>query len=170
MSLSTALQLDTLEDLFVSQIRALYDAEKRLTEALAKVARAATDTKLRAAIESHLAETENHVLRLERVFEILELKPTRQTCEAMKGLLAEMLAALNATGDPDLKDSALIAVVQRVEHHEISCYGTARAIALRLGSMPAAALLQETLGEEYAADEKLTEIAESTIDMSAAKC
>lgn len=169
MGLFSGPKLNTLQDLFVAQIEDLYDAETRLTEALPKMAEAASNKKLKTAIESHLKETEEHVARLETIFEALGIPAKRQTCQAMKGLLAEGDEILDAEGDPDVKDAALIAAAQRVEHYEISGYGSARTFAQRLGHSKAVGLLEKTLKEEAAADEKLTSIAESAVNKEAAK-
>ena len=168
MGLFSSTHLDSLECLFMDQIRDLYDAEQRLTKALPKVAAAASTTSLKTAINEHLRETENHVSRLERVFAIMGKDPEAKTCEAMKGLIAEGEEAIGAEGDPDVKDAALIAAAQRVEHYEMAGYGTARSIAQRLGKRDAAELLQDTLDEEKAADKKLTELAEREINAHAA--
>jgi ferritin-like metal-binding protein YciE len=167
MGLFTNTEFNSFQDLFVEQIRDLYDAEQRLTEALPKMASAAGNTQLRQAIESHLTETQGHVTRLEQIFREINVEPERQTCQAMKGLVSEGEEMIKAKGDPDVKDAALIAAAQRVEHYEISAYGTARAFARRLGLTQAANLLQQTLNEEKAADEKLNTIAESSVNRQA---
>ena len=160
--------LNSFKDLFINQIEDLYDAENRLTKALPKMADAASSTQLKQAIQHHLTETQGHVSRLETIFRELNLEPKRETCEAMKGLVAEGEEMIKAKGDPDVKDAALIAAAQRVEHYEISGYGTARAFAKRLGMTQAANLLQQTLSEEEAADRKLNQIAESSVNVQAA--
>jgi|SRR5690348_2294101 len=159
----------SFEDLFVSQIEDLYDAEQRITKALPKMIEAASSSSLKQALQSHLTETQQQVDRLEGIFQQLNRSPTRQTCDAMKGLLAEGEHMIKADAAPDIKDAALIAAAQRVEHYEISGYGTARTFALRLGHADAAALLQATLQEEINADKKLTEIAESSVNVRAAR-
>jgi ferritin-like metal-binding protein YciE len=169
MGLFTGLELNSMKDLFAAQIADLYDAETRLTQALPKMAAAAASPELRRAIEQHLQETEGHVRRLERVWALLGTEPTRQTCAAMKGLVAEGDEAIGATGDPTVKDAALIAAAQRVEHYEISGYGSARTFARWIGLEEAARLLSQTLEEEAAADEKLTRIAESGVNAQAAQ-
>jgi ferritin-like metal-binding protein YciE len=168
MGLFSSTNYDSLETLFVDQLEDLYDAEKRLVKALPKVAAAAHDPQLRSAVLQHLRETENHVNRLERVFQSMGRSSKAQTCEAMKGLIAEGDEAIGATGDPDVKDAALIAATQRVEHYEIAGYGTARTFAQRLGREDAARLLQQTLDEEAATDKKLTQLAEHGINQQAA--
>jgi ferritin-like metal-binding protein YciE len=161
--------LNSLEDLFINQLEDLYDAEKRITKALPKMIDAASAANLKQALQHHLTETEGHVTRLERVFAELNRTPGRETCEAMKGLLSEGEEMIKADGTPDVKDAALIAAAQRVEHYEMSGYGTARTFAQRLGLTDAATLLQSTLQEEMVADKKLTQIAESSVNVRAAR-
>jgi ferritin-like metal-binding protein YciE len=167
MALFGGNEFNSLDDLFVNQIEDLYDAENRLTKALPKMADAAASSSLKQAFQSHLRETEGHVARLETIFREVKVDPKRETCEAMKGLISEGEDMVSATGDSDVKDAALIAAAQRVEHYEISGYGTARTIAQRLGLTDVAALLQQTLEEEKAADQKLSTIAESSVNVRA---
>lgn len=159
----------SFEDLFVNQIEDLYDAEKRIIKALPKMIDAASSSSLKQALQQHLAETQQQADRLERVFRQINRNPERETCEAMKGLLSEGEEMIGADAAPDVKDAALIAAAQRVEHYEMAGYGTARTFAQRLGYSDAALLLQTTLQEEVAADKKLTEIAESSINVRAAR-
>jgi ferritin-like metal-binding protein YciE len=168
MGLFSNLTLNRLDDLLVFQLKDLYDAEHRLTKALPKMAEAASNNRLRSAFKEHLGETKHHVARLEKIFEALGLSPERETCEAMKGLIAEGDEAINADGESDVKDAALIAAAQRVEHYEIAGYGSVRTFAQQLGHEDIAELLQQTLDEEYGADETLTKIAESSVNSSAA--
>lgn len=167
MGLFTTTELDTFDTLFVDQLEDLYDAEQRLTKALPKMADAASDSGLRSAFQEHLRQTENQIVRLERVFEMIGKEPHAKTCEAMKGLVAEGDEVVNARGSAEVKDAALIAAAQRVEHYEIAGYGTVRNFALRLGIDEAARLLQETLDEEGATDKKLTELAERSVNVKA---
>jgi len=154
------MSMTTLEDLLVEQIRDLYDAEKQLVRALPKMAEAATSEDLQEGIRSHLEETKNQVSRLERIFEELEIPAKGKACKAMRGLVEEGAeAASDEKSDEPLTDLAIIASAQRVEHYEISAYGTARAIATQLGKENIASLLEETEEEEKAADMKLTDIA-----------
>ncbi len=169
MGLFSSVTLNSLDDLFVLQIQDLYDAEQRLTKALPKMAEAASSKQLKAAFQKHLRETEQHVSRLEKVFSILGLSAKSETCEAMKGLIAEGDEAISAGGDPSVRDAALIAAAQRVEHYEMAGYGTVRTLAEQLGHKEAARLLQETLDEEGACDKTLTEIAESRVNVKAGK-
>jgi len=169
MGLFSSMTLNTLDDLFAVQIEDLYDAEQRLTKALPKMAEAATNARLKSAFQEHLRETEQHVTRLEKVFKILGITARRETCEAMKGLIAEGEEVINADGNPDVKDAALIAAAQRVEHYEIAGYGTVRTYAKQLGQEEIARILQQTLDEESACNEKLTKIAESSVNVGAAR-
>ncbi len=166
---SSSLALNSFEDLFVEQLQDLYDAEQRLTKALPKMAEAAHNPALKSAFREHLSQTQNHVTRLEQVFKGIGKSAQAKTCEAMKGLVAEGDETIGATGDPHVKDAALIAAAQRVEHYEIAGYGSVRTFAQRLGKTDAARLLQETLDEEAATDKKLTALAESTINPRAQK-
>jgi ferritin-like metal-binding protein YciE len=168
MSIFSSTELNSFNDLFVQQIEDLYDAEQQLTKALPKMIDAANSPQLKQAIQSHLQETEGHVSRLEQIFREVNRDPKRETCAAMKGLISEGETMIKAKGDADVKDAALIAAAQRVEHYEISGYGTARAFARRLGLNQAVTLLDQTLQEEKAADEKLNSIAESGVNQQAA--
>ena len=169
MSLFSNLELNSLDDLFINQIEDLYDAENRIVEALPKMAEAASSPSLKQAFQSHLNETRGHVTRLETIFRSLGMEPKRETCDAMKGLLSEGEEMIDAKGDADVRDAALIAAAQRVEHYEMAGYGSARTFALQLGQTQAAQLLEATLGEERAADKKLTAIAESEVNVHATR-
>src|SRR5262245_14915080 len=163
------MKFNTLHEVLTDYIRDLYNAENQLVKALPKMAKAASSPELKAAFEAHLEETENQVERLERVAEGLGIKPKGKTCHAMKGLIEEGQEVISNTGDPAAKDAALIGAAQKVEHYEIAAYGTARTFARVLGETAAARLLQETLEEESAADEKLTAIAQSGLNQEAAE-
>jgi ferritin-like metal-binding protein YciE len=156
----------TLDELFVEEIRDLYDAEKQLTKALPKMAQAATSDELRSAFEEHLQQTEGHVQRLEQIFKSLGEKATGKKCAAMAGLVKEGEEVADDS-DESIRDAGIIAAAQKVEHYEIAGYGAARTHAELLGNDNAAQLLQETLDEEKEADEKLTEIAVSVNEESA---
>ncbi len=162
------MKLNTLQDLFVEQMRDLFDAEKQLVKALPKLAKASTSEDLRAAFEGHLEETEGHVQRLEQVFTMLGLKPKGKTCAAMEGLIAEGKEMIAEKGDDMVKDAGLIACAQRVEHYEIAGYGCLHTWAQQLGHHEAANLLQQTLDEEKGADQKLSHIAEGMVNVAAA--
>lgn len=159
--------LNSFDELFVEQLQDLYDAEQRLTKALPKMAAAAHNPSLKSAFEEHNRQTQNHVSRLEQVFRQLGKSAQTKTCEAMKGLVEEGSEVINGEGDPDVKDAALIAAAQRVEHYEIAAYGTARTFAQRLGKTEAARLLQQTLDEEADTDKKLTALAEKSVNPKA---
>jgi ferritin-like metal-binding protein YciE len=169
MGLFTSTEFNSLDCLLHDQLADLYDAEQRLTEALPKMADAADAPELKQAFEQHLRETHNQVNRLERVFEILGKEPKSKTCAAMKGLIAEGEEVISASGDPEVKDAALIAAAQRVEHYEMAGYGSARTFAHYLHQDEVARLLQETLDEEGATDHKLTDLAEQFINAKAAR-
>jgi|SRR5690348_12487337 len=151
--------ISTLEDLLVDQVRDLYDAEKQLVKALPKMAKAASSDELQQAIQNHLEETKNQVSRLERVFEELDAPAKGKPCKGMKGLVEEGGEVMDEDAEEPLSDLAIIAAAQRVEHYEISAYGTARAIAQQIGQDTVASLLEETEDEEKAADSKLNDIA-----------
>jgi ferritin-like metal-binding protein YciE len=150
--------LSSLRDLLEDHLKDLYNAEKQLTKALPKMAKAASSETLSQAFTDHLAETKVHVERLEQIAQVLEFKPTGKKCHGMEGLIEEGKEAIEEDGDEATVDAALVAAAQKVEHYEISAYGTARALAEKLGNKKVVALLDETLNEEKAADEKLTEI------------
>lgn len=161
--------LSTFDALFVEQMADLLDAEQRLMKALPKMAAAAHNPALRSAFENHLKQTEVHASRLEQLFNLMGIPPTTKTCEAMKGLVAEGSEIISGMGDPHVKDAALIAAAQRVEHYEIAAYGTARTFAQRLGKPDEVArLLQQTLDEEKDTDKKLNVLAEESINPRAA--
>lgn len=158
---------ESMEDLYVNQLEDLYDAEKRLTKALPKMANAAHDTKLKHAFEEHQKKTETHVKRLEQIFKQLDREPHRETCQAMKGLISEGEEMINAQGDDSVRDAALIAAAQRVEHYEMAGYGTLRSFAESLGYPEAARILQQTLDEEGQADKELSQLAKSHVNVKA---
>jgi ferritin-like metal-binding protein YciE len=167
MGLFSSKRFDSLEELLINQLADLYDAEKRLVKALPLMEGAAHDDILKDAFRMHLRQTQDHVARLEQAFRMMGRKVGSETCEAMKGLVAEGQEAISASGDPAVKDAALIAAAQRVEHYEIAGYGTVRNFALRLGRRDVADLLQRTLEEEKATDKRLTEIAEESVNKEA---
>jgi ferritin-like metal-binding protein YciE len=160
-------KVTTLDDLFLDELRDLYSAEKQLTKALPKMAKGVASDQLRAAIEAHLEETEGHVQRLEQIFETLGEKGTGKTCAAMEGLIKEGSELLTSLPEGPVRDAGVIGAAQKVEHYEISGYGTARTHAQILGHEEIVSLLQATEDEEKAADYKLTEIAESVINEEA---
>ena len=153
------MKLDTMHDLFTEELHALYSAEQQLTEALPKMAQAASNDELREAFEHHLQETQDHVRRLDDIYGELGISPSGEKCEAMEGLIAEGEELIQAEGDPNVKDAALIGAAQRVEHYEIAAYGTTRELAKQLGHEQAEELLDQTLDEESNADKLLNKIA-----------
>jgi ferritin-like metal-binding protein YciE len=155
-----------LEELFLSELGDIYDAEKQLVKALPKMAKAAQSEELRDAFESHLAETEGHVQRLEQAFEALGKPAKGRKCEAMQGLIKEGKEIISDMEDSTL-DAGLICAAQKVEHYETAAYGCLTTWARLLDKRDVCDLLQQTLDEEKAADKKLTEIAESAINVSA---
>ena len=160
-------KLNSLETLLLHEVQDLYSAEKQLVKALPKVAKKVTSPQLRSAVEQHLQQTEQHVNRLEQVFELLGASPKEHTCKAMKGLIKEGEDYVKAGGDDSVRDAGLIGAAQRVEHYEMAGYGTTRALAMRLNETAAAKTLQTTLDEEGAADKKLTTIAEGQVNVAA---
>lgn len=164
MGLFTSEEFNSLEDLFTHELKDIYDAEIRITEALPKLADKAHSPNLKRAFQNHLQQTEKHIERLKEVFEHRGLEPEREKCQAMNGLSKEAETVLSADGDADVLDAALIAAAQRVEHYEMAVYGTLRAFALQLNDEYSAELLEQTLDEEKQTDKKLTEIAEGSVN------
>jgi ferritin-like metal-binding protein YciE len=162
------MSMKTLEDLFVHFLRDMYYAEKQVLKTLPKLAGKADSGDLRKAFETHRAETETQIANLEKVFEMLDLKPRGETCAAMDGILEEGQDIVTETSDADARDAGMIASAQAVEHYEITRYGTMVAWANELGRTDAARLLQANLDQEYAADRKLSELAEKRLNREAA--
>jgi ferritin-like metal-binding protein YciE len=160
-------KLRSLEDLLVDELKDLYSAENQILKALPKMAKAASAPELREAFEDHLEQSKGHVQRLERIFKKLAVSPNGKKCKAMEGLIAEGKEVMEEDATPAVMDAALIAAAQRVEHYEMAGYGCVRTFARLLGHNLAADLLQETLDEEGAADKKLTELAETVINLEA---
>ena len=158
----------TLHDAFIDELRDTYDAERQLTKALPKMAKAATNPELRTAFETHLEETQEQIVRLEQVFESLDEKARGKHCEGVAGIIEEGKSMMEEDFDDATMDACLIAAGQRAEHYEMAAYGTLVAWAQAMGHTEAARLLQETLDEEKAADEKLTGLAEGGINQEAA--
>jgi ferritin-like metal-binding protein YciE len=153
-------QLNNFQELFVHELRDLFSAEQQLLTALPKMAQAASSADLREAFDHHLNQTRTHVTRLDRIFGQLDTTGAGEECQGMKGLISEGENVINANGDSAVKDAALIAAAQRVEHYEIAGYGTARTHAQNLGLDDVASQLQETLDEEGETNKKLTDLAE----------
>jgi ferritin-like metal-binding protein YciE len=161
-------QAGTLHDAFIDELRDTYDAEKQLTKALPKLAKAATNAKLRAAFETHFQETQGQIARLELVFASLDEKVRGKHCDGIAGIIEEGKSIMEEDFDEATMDACLIAAGQRAEHYEMAAYGTLVAWAQAMGHDEAAELLQQTLDEEKAADEKLSRLAESGINQGAA--
>jgi ferritin-like metal-binding protein YciE len=162
-------EMGTLHEAFVEELRDTYDAEKQLTKALPKMAKAANSPELKEAIENHLEETRQQVQRLEQVFAAIEEKARGKHCEGIAGIIEEGQSVMQEEYDEATADALLIAAAQRAEHYEMAAYGTLVAWARAMGHDDAADLLQETLDEEKAADEKLNELAEGGINEQAAQ-
>jgi ferritin-like metal-binding protein YciE len=161
--------LGTLEELYAEKLQDLYDAEHQILMALPMMIEAASSHELKRAFDMHLHQTRGQIARLEQVFRRAGMEPKGKPCTAMKGLLAEGKETMAMRADPEVKDAALIAAAQGVEHHEIAAYGTLRTWARQLGQHDAAQLLQQTLNEEEHTDRHLTQIAERTVNVQAAR-
>ena len=162
--------METLNDLFISELKDLYNAENQLIKALPKMVKASDNSPLREAFTMHLKQTEEHARRIEQIFSSgLGGTSRGQKCEAMEGLIVEGKEVIDSGGASDVVDAALIGAAQRVAHYEIAGYGTARAHARLLGYANAVRLLEQTLQEESAADEKLSQIAEASVNAAAAQ-
>jgi ferritin-like metal-binding protein YciE len=158
----------TLHDAFIDELRDAYDAEKQLTKALPKLAKKARSKELKSAFESHLKETQNHVTRLEQVFESIGKRASGKHCDGIAGIILEGKNVMDGDFDESAMDACLIAGGQRAEHYEMAAYGSLIAWAKAMGHDEAAGLLEETLEEEKAADEKLSSLAEGGINERAA--
>lgn len=163
------MKLETLEDLLVHELKDLYNAEKQILEALPKMSKAASSDELRKSFDEHGKVTQKQVERLEKIFKEIGQDPQGKTCHAMKGLIKEGEEEIKEDMDPSVKDAALIAAAQRIEHYEIAGYGTARTYAGILGNDEMRKLLQETLNEEGETDKRLTSLAENSINLQAAE-
>jgi ferritin-like metal-binding protein YciE len=159
--------METLEKLYINELRDLYSAENQLLKALPKMAKGASSAELKEAFENHLAETETHVERLEQIFKDLEENPKGKTCHGMKGLIEEGSEILEEEGEESVLDAGIIVAAQKVEHYEMAGYGSVRAFAQLLGQEEAAQLLQTTLDEESKANELLNQLAETTVNAEA---
>jgi ferritin-like metal-binding protein YciE len=161
------MKLNTLADLLHHELKDLYSAENQLVKALPKMAKAASNAELAAGFETHLEETKGQVERLDQIAGILELKLGGHKCKAMEGLIEEGSELISEDANPSVKDAGLIGAAQRVEHYEIAGYGTAAAIARKVGREDVAAILEKTLAEEKATDVKLTKLAETAVNAEA---
>jgi len=159
--------IKTPSQLFINELSDTYNAEKQLVKALPKMAKAASDPALKRGFESHLEETKEHVARIERVFELCDEKDQKEKCDAMEGLVKEGEEAIKHVEEGPVRDVALIAAAQKVEHYEIASYGCLCAMAKGLGLTEAATILAQTLEEEKATDQKLTQLAEQTVNQRA---
>jgi ferritin-like metal-binding protein YciE len=159
ISFGGTMQKNTLKQLYIEELRDIYDAEKQLIKALPKMAEAANSKELRTGFEEHLEQTKGHAERLERIFSALDEKATGKKCKGMQGLVSEGSEMIKEDFEEEVKDAGLISAAQRVEHYEIAAYGTVRTYASILGEEEAVSLLEKTLEEEKETDEKLTELA-----------
>jgi ferritin-like metal-binding protein YciE len=162
------MKVKSLRELYIEELKDIYDAEKELVKALPKMAKAAGSPKLQSAFESHLEQTRGHVQRLEQIFEGLGETAKTKKCVGMRGIIEEGEDVVDQDGETSVRDAGLIAGGQRAEHYEMAIYGSRRTWAGQLGDNRAVRLLQETLEEEKEADRKLTEIAESSVNTAAA--
>ena len=158
------MSVKTLRDLVVDSVEDMYNAELQLTKVLPKLAGKASNSSLKNAFEDHLKQTRNHVKRLENVFKELNMNPKERKCEGIRGIVNEGEELLKEVEGPEIRDAALIAAAQKTEHYEISSYGTLINLSKRLGLKDSINYLKDNLDEEYAADNKLTKIAESVMD------
>lgn len=163
------MSMDSLKDLYIDELKDLYNAENQLVKALPKMAKKASAPQLKRAFQDHLEQTKGHVNRLEKILKGLGEKPGGKTCKAMKGLVEEGKEIIDEDGNDSVLDAALIGAAQRVEHYEMAGYGVARTFASLLGDNNAAATLQRTLNEEGETDKKLTALAESIINVEASE-
>jgi ferritin-like metal-binding protein YciE len=154
------MQKNSLRELYIDELRDLYSAENQLVKALPKMAKASTDDQLRGAFEEHLEQTKEHVARLEQIFEQLEEKASGKKCLGIEGLIKEGAETMDEDYAEEIMDAAIIGAAQRVEHYEVAAYGTVKSLAELLGQDEHASLLGQTLEEEKAADEKLTQLSE----------
>ena len=161
--------IKTLDDLFVHTLRDIYYAEKQITKALPTMIDKATNPALKQGFEKHLRETEGHVKRVEQVFELHDIEAKGVNCPAIDGIIEETEEIAGEIGDKQVMDAALIAAAQAVEHYEITRYGTLIAWANELGRSDCATILKQNLAEEKATDKKLTEMAESRVNLQAAE-
>jgi ferritin-like metal-binding protein YciE len=161
------MKLDTLEKLYVDELRDIYNAENQLLKALPKMAKGASSPDLKSGFEKHLRQTESHVERLEQIFAELDESPKGKTCHGMKGLIEEGSEILKEEGEDSVLDAGIIVAAQKVEHYEMAAYGSARTFARLLGQEKAAELLQTTLEEESETNESLNQLAENMVNPEA---
>lgn len=161
------MKMKNLEELFRDELFDIYNGEQQLTKALPKMADKATDPRLAEGFRNHLEETEGQVRRIEKIFELLDIKEKSEKCEAMKGLITEAEELIKNTDEGAVRDAAMITAAQKVEHYEIAAYGSLISLANTLGHMEAASILAETLEEERATDRRLSDLAEGGINQEA---
>jgi ferritin-like metal-binding protein YciE len=161
------MKLDTLEKLYVDELRDIYNAENQLLKALPKMAKGSSSPDLKSGFEKHLRQTETHVERLDQIFAELDESPKGKTCHAMKGLIEEGSEILKEDGEESVLDAGIIVAAQKVEHYEMAAYGSARTFARLLGQDKAAELLQSTLDEESETNESLNQLAENIVNPEA---
>ena len=162
------MELDTLKDLYVHELKDLFSAEQQLVKALPKMAKAASNKELAGGFQEHLEQTREHAQRLEQILSSHKQTTRRPKCKGMEGIVAEGAEMIEEEADAEVKDAGLIAAAQRVEHYEMACYGTARAYADLLGDKEGANLLLTTLEDERQTDQKLSKLAKSAINVAAA--
>jgi ferritin-like metal-binding protein YciE len=160
-------KMNSLDNIFLEEVKDIYSAEKQLTKALPKAAKKASSPELKSALEEHLTQTEGHVNRLEEVFRMLGHTPRAKACPAMKGILEEASEIMSEKAEPSVRDAALIGAAQKVEHYEIASYGTIVQWAKQMGRQDIKDLLGQTLDEEEKADQKLSELAKTRINVKA---
>jgi len=163
------MELDTLKDLYIHELKDLFSAEQQLVKALPKMAKAASNKELAAGFQEHLEQTKGHAQRLEQILSSNNATTRGAKCKGMEGIVAESAEMIEEEADAEVKDAGLIAAAQRVEHYEMAGYGTVRAYAELLGDQEGAKLLQTTLEEERETDQKLSKLAKSAINVAAAK-
>ena len=163
------MKLNTLQDLYIHELKDLYSAEKQIIKALPKMVKAANNSKLADGFQQHLEETKEHAVRLEKILSSHDQTTRGPKCKGMEGVLEEGQEMIEEEADEEVRDAGLIAAAQRVEHYEMAGYGTARTYAELLGDKTGAKLLQTTLDEEAATDEKLTKLATATVNVAADK-
>ena len=163
------MELNTLQDLYIQELKDLYSAEKQIVKALPKMVKAASNAQLKAGFQQHLEETKEHAVRLEELLKNHDETTRGPKCKGMEGVLKEGAEMIKEEADDEVRDAGLIAAAQRVEHYEMAGYGCARTYAELLGDKVGAKILQKTLDEEGATDKKLTKLAKSTINLAAAK-
>ena len=163
------MKANSLRDIFVDELKDIYDAEQQIVKALPNMVKAASTPELGKAFQHHLEETKGHVQRIEQIFQAIGEEPKAKKCDGVRGILKEGEDAIDLDGDAKTRDAALIAAAQRVEHYEMAVYGSLKTWASQIGDERAAGLLDETLNEEKAANQKLSEIATSGVNSGAAR-